>query len=343
MAATAITTEKPADVTALQKQIEQFRRQDIALLGDGEVFVRRLPNGGQIKAVKGALVLRETNGEIAEIQGKFMTTAKGFNTLNQIAGLSIITPATLVLPSGETVVNPYPLQDPESGSIAKVWVRKLAIGYGPTGNLVVTSATLLYDIKMYFIQDILKKVKGAKDAGRVCHENQLTEDEKNSRLFLRIDGHMGVWANYSHPEILKALDTFVNKKLFAERNAQSICERLVMAKHPALAHAAYLEVTGRDKAHVSRVAVIGYMNDLTREQMLEITNRAEQGEEIAIGGQKAEVIETVGAATTEEMEIEKDPEELASDPHPHNEQDTGNPPVEQSSRRTLFDTGGERL
>ncbi|MGE5551485.1 MAG: hypothetical protein ACM3ZC_13315 [Bacteroidota bacterium] len=345
MASNTITA---ADVARLETQLASLKRQDIAMLGDGQVFIRRLPNGGQIRAVKGAIVLREHNGEIAGIQGKWMTTSKGFNSLNQIAGLSIITPERLVLPSGETVVNPYPLQDPESGSIAKVWVRKLAIGYGPTGNLVVTSATLLYDIKIYFIQDVLKKVNKSKDAGRVCLESQLTDNEKASGLFLRIDGQMGIWANYCHSEILTAMETFVNKKLFAERNAQSIAERLVMAKHPALAHAAYVDVTGPDRNHATRVPVVGFVNDLTREQMMDITAQAERGDiEIQVGGQKAQVVEITGAASMEDIETEKDAEEetatnTTTEHSSHAETGNSSGPS-GAAHKSLFDVGGERL
>jgi hypothetical protein len=338
MAMTELAAQS-SEIKVLKAEIDSLRRQDVAFLGDGQVFVRKTPQG-QIKAVKGAMGLREKNGEIAEIQGKYMVTSKGFNTLNQITNISIVTPEKLTLPDNKIVVNPYPIIDPDSGSIAKVWVKKLAIGYGPTGNLVITSATLLYDIKMYFIQDVVKKVKANKNAGRICLESQLTDTEKASGIFLRIDGPLGVWASYENPDILKALETFINKKLFAERNAQSICERLVMSKHPALAHAAYVEASGTQYNHMTRVPVVGYMSDLTREQMLDIAAQAERGEvEINVGGQTAQVIETVGAASVEEMELEADDEERASTTEPT----TAFQPANGTSPASLFETGGERL
>lgn len=288
------------------QEIQALRNQNVAALGNGEVFVKRTANG-QIRSVKGAINLSEQNGEIATIQGKTMTTAKGFNTLNQIAGLSIITPEKLTLPDGQIVVNPFPVIDPESGSISKIWVKKLAIGYSPIGNLVVTSSTLLYDINAYFIQDVMKKVQWNQGAGRVCMEQMLTEEEKQSHIFLKIEGHLGIAANIQHKEVLKAIDTFINKKQFAERNAQSICERLVMSKHPALASAAYVSKQGE----FARVPVVGYVHDFNREELLDIADQAESGNEIVVGNEKAEVIESTVEATEEDFVADADDEEIA--------------------------------
>lgn len=288
------------------QEIQALKNQNVAVLGDGEVFVKRTESG-RIQSVKGAVTLSERNGEIATIQGKTMTTAKGFNTLNQIAGLSIITPEKLTLPDGQIVVNPYPVIDSESGTISKIWVKKIAIGYSPTGNLVVTSSTLLYDINAYFIQDVMKKVQYNQGAGRVCMEQMLTDEEKQSHIFLKIEGFLGIAANIQHKEILKAIDTFINKKQFAERNAQSICERLVMSKHPALASAAYVAKQG----DFARVPVVGYVHDFNREELLDIAGQAENGDEIKVGDQKAEVIESTVEATEADFVADADDEEVA--------------------------------
>lgn len=327
----AVVTELQKQNAQLLNQLEAVKKGQIASLGDGEVFYKRLPNGS-IRSVKGAPTLREANGEIAVIQGKAMTTSKGFNSLNQIAGLSIVTPEKLTLPSGDIVVNPYPIADPDSGTISKIWVKKMAIGYSPIGNLVVTTATLLYDIKMYFIQDVMKKVQKNKASGRVCLEQTITEEEKKNGIFLKVEGNLGICAIVNDPDILKAFDTFINKKLFAERNAQSICERLAMSKHPALAHAAYVEAKGQDKNHVAKVQIVGFVTDFSREQILDIASKAERGEEIEINGQKAEIIEMAPVeASSEEIDIEKDDEETFShDSHLD----------ESQPQKSLFDIGG---
>jgi hypothetical protein len=305
-------------VEELQKQLELIKRQNIALLGDGQVFVKRTENG-QIRSVKGVVALDETNGELAEIQGKIMVTSKGFYNLNQIAGLSVITPEKLTLPEGKVVVNPFPIVDPESGSISKIWVKKMAIGYSPIGNLVVTSATLLYDIKQYFIQDLVKKIKANKAAGRICMEASLSEDDKKNGIFAKIDNTMGVWADFNCMDVLKVIETYVNKKLFAERNAQSICERLALAKHPALSHAVYVAPQGPEHRRIAQVPVVGFICELTQHEMLNIADQMEQGRDIRIGDEPVEVIEVDSAtATSDEMETERDIEETppADEPNP---------------------------
>jgi hypothetical protein len=292
----------------LEKQLELLKKNSISYLGDGEVFVRRTEHG-QVRSVKAPVVLEEKNGELAHIQGKTMVTAKGFYHANKIVGLSIITPEKLTLPDGQVVVNPFPIIDTESGTIRKIWVKKLAIGYSPTGVMVVTSATLLYDMNMYFIQDLIKKVQFNAGAGRICMENMITDDERKTGMFYKIDGILGVWANFSHKEIIKCIDTLVNKKQFAERNAQTIAERVALQKHPAMAHIAYVNAIGDDKAHRAQVTMVGFVPDFSQKQLLDIAAQAERGEELVIDGAKAEVIETTGVASLDDMTVDADDEE----------------------------------
>ena len=296
------------DNMPLEKQVEALKRQSVAVLGDGQVFVKRTADG-VIKAVKSLVTLSESNGEIAVIQGRAMTTGKGFYRANQIANLSIVTPEKLTLPDGHVVVNPYPVIDPESGTLRKVWVKKMAIGRSPTGNMVITTATLLYDINAYFLQDLMKKVQYNAGAGRICMEQMLTDEEKRTGIFYKIDGAMGVWANVSNADILKAIDTFVNKKQFAERNAQTIAERLAMGKHPALSHIAYVEVQGQDKKRIAKETIFGYVNDDDQRTLMDIATKAERGEEINVNGQKVDVINVTAEASADDIATEADDEE----------------------------------
>lgn len=337
---TALATKAPnhtEELEILRQEVEMLRKQSVGVLGEGEVFVKPLKEGGQIRPIKGMIKLEESNGEIASIQGKFMTTGKGFYKANQIASLNIVTPKELTLDTGQVVVNPYPVIDPESGTIRKFWVKKMAIGYGPTGNLVLTSATLLYDINMYFIQDLMKKVQYNAGAGRVCFEDALTEKEKQTGIFYKFDGKLGIWANVEHKEILKAIDTFINKKNFAERNAQTIAERVVLSKHPALSHITYVNALGPDKHAVAKVPIVGFVHDITRDQLEDIAKQAENGEEIRIDGRPVETVETTVTASVDDIAVEADDEEIIVT------EARGNTSNNDTPTGGLFDTGGERL
>ncbi|GAB6172024.1 hypothetical protein JCM15765_15020 [Paradesulfitobacterium aromaticivorans] len=293
-----------------QEQVQK-QTQELAVLGDGKVFVKRT-DSGMVKAVKAQMKLEEKKGHLAEVSGKVMITAGGYNELNKIAGISIITPDKLTLPDGSVVVNPYPIIDPESGTISKVWVKKMAIGLSPIGNLTITSSTLLYDIQMYFIQDLVKKVQYNSAAGRMCLKSMLTDTEKQKGVFYQIEGDLGVWADFSNKEVLKAIETFVQNKLFAERKAQTIAERNVMKKHPALSMV-YVDAQGPEKGKTAMVPVIGFTHDFSKEELLDIAQKAADGEPLTLNNKRVEIIENTEVATEEDAVAGTEVEEGAQD------------------------------
>ena len=268
----------------LTAYVEGIKKQNIAVLGDGEVFVRRSEEG-MIKAVTGAMSLKEDLGQIAMIKGKAMVTSDGYIDQNKIASCTTITPEHLTLPNGNKVPNPYPIIDEKSGSISKVWVKKMVLGRTPVGNWAITSCTLLYDINMYFLQDCYKKIMKNKNAGKVVMKTTIKEDERD--LFLPIQGNIGIVINPGCQDILDAIDTLIQKKLFAERLAQTICERVCMKKHPAFA--SKVEVTGADKKKVGKAKVVGWVNDLTKEQLLDIARKLENGEAVTMDGESVTI------------------------------------------------------
>lgn len=299
----------------MENKEKEKGKKSIAELGDGEVFIKRTSTGA-IKAIKAKLILREREGHLAVIQGKSMITAAGYNEMNKIAGVSIITPEKLTLPSGDVVVNPFPIIDKESGTIDKVWVKKVGIGFSPIGNLVMTSSTLLYDIRMYFIQDLNKKVQTNKSAGRMCMESMLTDEEKRKGMFLPIQGKMGIWVDLENKDVLKCMDTYIQNKLFAERKAQTIAERNVLKKHPALSQV-YVEATGPQYNHIGAVSVVGYTHDLNRDDLQNLASMAEKGEDLTeYKGVKVDVIDAnvIDEVEEEDLYTARDEEEIPPEP-----------------------------
>lgn len=282
----------------IRNYLEVVKRDDMATLGDGDVFVRKDENGF-IKAVSGFVTLRENQQQVCVIQGRPMITAQGYLEQNKIASCTIITPEKLILPITEQAVpNPYPVIDPKSGTISKVWVKKLCLGRNPVGNWVVTSCTLLYDINMYFLQDCYKKIQNNKNAGRVTMKELV--EAKEEPFFFPIHGDIGIVINPNDKDILKCIDTFIQRKLFAERNAQTICERIVMRKHPAFASS--IEVSAPDRAAVGRVRVIGWTNDISKDELIEIARNLEKGEDVTVGGKGVTFDdETITELTSEDV------------------------------------------
>jgi len=307
----------------VENKSDVIKNKSIATLGDGEVFIKRTSTGA-IKSVKARIALKEKEGLLAVIKGKAMITAAGYNVMNKIAGVSIVTPDKLTLPDGQIAVNPFPIIDKESGTIDKVWVKKIGIGFSPIGNLVMTSSTLLYDIRMYFIQDLSNKVQNNKSAGRMCMEQTLTEEEKKKGMFLPIQGKMGIWVDLENKDVLKCLETYIQNKLFAERKAQTIAERNVLKKHPALSQI-YVETQGSEYNHVGAVIVVGYTHDLTREDLQNLANMAEKGEDLTdYKGIKVDVIgaNDIDEVGEEDLYTARDEEEIPLDPQPTTQSQT---------------------
>jgi len=287
--------------TATREQSTNNR--EVAKLGDGNVFVKRTPSGS-IYAVMSKMTLREDHSEIAVIEGKPMIAADGYYRLNQITSLAILTPDTIHIPwrDGTTreVPNPFPIIDEESGTQKGVWVKKTVVGYSPTGTLAISSSTLFYNFTTYFLQDLQKKVTYNQGAGRLCFEHQLTDQEQENGIFLKIEGALGIYANMEHTEVLKAVSTWLQNKNFGERKAQTICERNALKHHPALA-VKITNLRGPQKQRQGDVTVVGWQHDLSRQDLEDIAAQADAGEEVVVGGKAAEVVETTGTVSDEDV------------------------------------------
>lgn len=236
---------------------------------NGDIFVRKTPTG-IVKQVKAKIQLFEKKGQIADLgKSGWMITNEGYIACNKIAGLTMYTPQTMQV-EGRTVPNPYCIIDHESGSVEKVWVRKVVVGFSPMGNLVVTVSTLLYDLKMYLIEDIAKKIQYNKDIGRLCTKASLTEDELLNGFFLPYQGELGIYAKWDHDDIRKVMNTFIGSKKNAERKAQSICERNAYRKHPTIPP---MKIEAPTHG-IHEEIVFGFSHQLTREELQDIAEQA---------------------------------------------------------------------
>lgn len=280
--------------------------QEIAKLGDGEVFIKRNANG-TIRAVKAMLTLHEDRSELAVVESKPMIAADGYYRMNQIAGLTIITPDSIKVPrpSGEggsmTVPNPFPLIDDVSGTQKGVYCKKIVVGYSPTGTLAISSHTMFYNFTTYFLQDIHKKVSYDSTAGRLCFKTQLSEDDLTKGIFLPIEGDFGIYANTNHKDVIKCVSTWLQNKNFGERKAQTICERNAMKHHPALS-VKIQNLQGPEKHRTGQVIVTGWQNDHSRQELEDIARAAEEGNEIVVDGHEAEIYDTSGTVDDEDLD-----------------------------------------
>jgi hypothetical protein len=257
-----------------------------------------------MRPVKAELALYERAGQIYQVKKSFAITNEGYNLLNKVAGISIVTPQKVTADEREHP-NPYIERHPTTKMIESVFIRKIGIGYNLAGNVVVVDKTLLYNIYAYFIESIqskMKKVvwKNGKSTNEKLHpacaqigtKDEKPEKKKGRWAFFPTVPPLGLWINYEDSAIIDCLNEHTQKQRFGDRIASTIVERNIMKSHPAIGVSKVepqKRLTTND--HKAYVTVYGFRHELGPVQIDEILAQAERGSKVL--DVKAEVIERV--------------------------------------------------
>lgn len=271
-------------------------------LNDKQILVRRTPEG-VFRPVAAPVTLYEAKGQIAPVgftkddddesaSVNFMRTCLGFQAYNRIANLTIITPDKVYMDGFDRPCpNPFLEIDGASGMVNRAVCKKLCIGFGPLGNLVITSVTVSFNPRAAFIKDCMKKIQKDAAAGRLITKAAV-EALGDGFWFFPVEGDYGIAVSLSNKNILKAFNTFLRTKDFADRRVQTMAERIVFSKHPAMPQGALRNLPGTEKNHTVREVVYGFIHDLTREEIEDVANAADRGEVPTVRGQRVETIDT---------------------------------------------------
>lgn len=245
-------------VKDLQRVVRE-REGEIAALGDTALFVRRDAGGKGMHAYRAEVTLQEGKKELATIAKSPMITAAGAIRANQVANLQVLTPATVIV-DGTEQPNPFIEREPKTRAIQSVYIRRVAFGPSPTGNLVAVDCTLYFNVYTYFLQDLQAKLKRHPDSGilgvrdqkpdKITYKERKWDDKKkryvdtnkehtvelkNKTLaFFPIEEPVGLWVDLSHTEIQSAFNEHVSRQKFGDRHARSIVTRNVLLEHPAI-------------------------------------------------------------------------------------------------------------
>lgn len=180
--------------------------------------------------------LRAWNPSTKQYERKQSITATGYNKINQFLGVSFFTPERIIDDDGRVTSNPYFHRD-EHGEIVFVKVRMIGLGRNATGNLVAHDLTVTYNLRTYFAQDLYSKWTGKKDEATrdwgVLMPMQFAKPD-STHLVVPIAGGSALVVDLKSKDVVYALGEHLNRQKFAERNAQTICQRNILKKFTGL-------------------------------------------------------------------------------------------------------------
>lgn len=281
------------------------KSREVALEMEFGKLYCRVRGNDIMRPIKAELALYEKAGQIYQVKKDFAITNEGYNLLNKVAGISLVTPQKVTADEREHP-NPYIERHPTTKLIESVFIRKIGIGYNLAGNVVVVDKTLLYNIFAYFIESIqskMKKVvwKHGKPTKEKLHPNcaiigtkdERPDSEKKGRwAFFETVPPLGLWINYEDSAIIDCLNEHTQRQRFGDRIAQTIVERNIMKSHPAIGVSKVQPMKKSDsKDHRVYVTVYGYRHEFGPAQIDEILAQAEKGSKTL--DVKAEVIDQV--------------------------------------------------
>jgi hypothetical protein len=227
-------------------------------------------------------------------------TAAGYTHLNKVAGISLLTPAWVIV-DGIRQHNPYVERDKQTRAIQSVTIHKMGIGFSPIGSIVVVDKTLFYNTYTYFIQSVQAKMKRTKWApnqeedapkekaspncavyGQADENPKTMNPPRDGRwAFFPTEPPLGLWVNYDDPAILECLDEHTQRQRFGDRIAQRIVERNIMKDHPAIGIGQVYTKKTTAMGDTATVTIYGYRNELRPPQIAEILRQAERGDQTA--------------------------------------------------------------
>lgn len=219
------------DKENLARQVLALRASNVAMLGDGEVFVKRTPDGKRIRSVKVRMALSKAAGHWYESNKiKPTITAAGYNLINTRRGAFVHTPPTISGPDGKLHPNPLITTEGENGrgALSIVSIRMVGVCRNDIGNLHACDQTLHFDVAAYLIKQLFTKISFNKDAGRIVSTASLEKDPpKPGEHAIPYAAGMSLVIDLAHKDIRMVLSEDMDIRRFAERRAASICRRNV--------------------------------------------------------------------------------------------------------------------
>jgi hypothetical protein len=286
------TPPKEPQLDQMADLIIESRRENVSVIGNNDVFVRRTELGS-MKAVVAAVELSLEEGTLYRIPSghkkdgykwvpvydnpnQAYVSAEGLNRLNSVAGCSVIMPPHVVV-DGKRVANPHICYN-EQRELSRVVVSVAVAGPSPmTGNIVVSQYILDADPRMDFMRMLSNTMKGKKskhddedDGGDALLANaavqvisreawvdfcaEMPPAERRRWNWIPLHSGLGFAYSTAFKEVRNHIDKWVGILDHFVRKATTVARRNAMKAHPALAqHRVLVDARG-----VARIRVVGW-------------------------------------------------------------------------------------
>lgn len=230
-----------------------------ANLQNGQLFISQ-------KQVAGVVLLSNLKDEIYEVEpGEWLITTDGYKALNKVAGVQCVSPESLLLPDGRTVGNPYVEFDNNTGTAHRFWARHISIGKNSIGKPYISSATIMLDAKIAFVDELSKAMEKKKDLGRYYMSGTLSDEEVRNGMCMLFDGDMGIWGDRSQPETTAAVQNFINNKRYGDKKAWTMAFKASLQRQPCMPPPKVKAING-----FCSVLVGAFRNDFSEKEISEM-------------------------------------------------------------------------
>lgn len=257
--------------------------------------------GGQLFAkadqVAGTIRLSSSEGQLMQLEnGDWAISAEGYRACNVVAGIPCISPDTMKLPDGREVSNPFVEFDPATGTADKFWSHKITIGKSPLGTLVISAATVLFDIRVRFVKELIQRIEDNKDAGKLCMAGALTDEERRAGIFMPFQGELGVYGKHDNPDVIKVIQNLITNKEYGDRVVQTLAWKASIRQQPCMPSMKVKALNG-----LASILVVGYKLDLKEKQLNDLAKEFKETGKVA----GAEIHELVGNASEDRDSLQE--------------------------------------
>lgn len=210
-------------------------------------------------------------------------TVKGYKRLAHAAGVKILTPPKLSHGGGE-VSNPFVVR--EGGHLVEIMSRKIAFGYDHHGEPTAVDQIILFNPMNHLAKKLLEIAKKYPAIAIIKNRASIQAAKLKQGMFISLADtgitDVGVWVeDIGHPELTEIWTEYHNSVLYAERNAQTICERSAIRKHPGIPEFSD-SMLSDDGLFLSVPLYAWSVNELESKEMTEIASKIELGKTVDI-------------------------------------------------------------